>query len=247
MLAAWLSGDNARRKALSNAPKKRRQSRTQARLAEQKANEKRGSAGMPVALIGAIVLVVAVAVIVAIVLLNIDDNERPDGLAFNGTALPAYVAGVEDPALGAKAPLFTTEYLNGEYAFIGGGGGPNDTAKLMVFVAHWCPLCQAELPEISNWVAENGLPDGVEIVMVSTFQDADRDNYPPSAWFDAAGWEAPVAVDSEDGEIVTEWFGMPGVPSWVVLTDLNFVLQRGTGPIPPDRLEGLIALAASSR
>ena len=214
-------------------------------MAPQTSNEKRGWAGIAAAVVGA--LAVVAAVVIAIVVLSGDDDSRPDDLRFNGTALPAYVPGVDDPAFGEKAPLFTTEYLDGEYAFVGGGGGPNDTAKLMVFLAHWCPVCQAELPEISNWVAENGLPEGVEIVMVSTFQDSDRENYPPSAWFDAAGWEAPVAVDSADGEIVTDWFGMPSVPSWVVLTDLNFVLQRGTGPIPPDQLEGLIALAASSR
>jgi thiol-disulfide isomerase/thioredoxin len=200
---------------------------------------------MIVAVISAAIVIAAL--VAAIVVLTGDSADRPDDLAFNGTALPAYVGGETDPAIGAKAPLFTTEYLDGSYAFVGGGGGPNDTAKLVVFVAHWCPVCQAELPEISDWVARNGLPDGVEIVMVSTFQDPDRDNHPPADWFDDVGWEAPVAIDSQDGEIITTWFGMPSVPSWVLLTDLNFVLGRGTGPIPPEQLDGLITLAASSR
>ena len=214
-------------------------------MAPQPANEERGRARIAAAVVGA--LAVVAAVVVAVVVLSGDSTFRPDDLAFNGTSLPTYVAGVDDPAVGTKAPLFVTEYLDGEWAFVGGGGGPNDTAKLVVFVAHWCPVCQAELPKISNWVEENPLPEGVEIVMVSTFQDSDRDNYPPSEWFDAAGWEAPVAVDSGDGEIVTEWFGMPSVPSWVVLTDHNDVLERGTGPIPPTQLDQLITLAASSR
>lgn len=229
---------------MSNAPKKRRQSGTRERVARQQVRDTRGVAGIVAAVVGA--LAVAAAVVVAIVILTADSTFRPDGLAFNGASLPTYVAGVDDPAPGAKAPLFTTEYLDGEWAFVGGGGGPNDTAKLVVFLAHWCPVCQAELPELSSWVAGNDLPEGVEIVMVSTFQDDERDNYPPSAWFEGAGWEAPVAVDSEDGEIAKS-FGMPGVPSWVLLTDHNDVLQRGTGPIPPAQLDQLVALAASSR
>ena len=228
---------------MSNAPRKRRQSGTRARIASQRANKKRGRTGIAAAVVGAVAVVAAV--VIAIVVLSGDDHFRPDGLAFNGTALPTYVAGVEDPAIGESAPLFTTEDLDGEFAIVGGGGGPKDTAKLVVFVAHWCSVCQAEVPEISKWAAENDLPEGVEIVMVSTFQDSDRGNYPPSAWFDAAGWEWPVAVDSGDGEIEA-WFGMPSVPSWVVLTDHNFVVQRGTGPIPPDQLDQLITLAATS-
>lgn len=190
--------------------------------------------------------VVVAAVAIAALVFGGDDGERPDDLAFNGVELPAFVNGVDDPAIGAKAPLFITEYLDGDYAFVGGGGGPNDSAKLIMFVAHWCATCQAEVPALVAWVSENDLPEGVEIVLVSTFADAQRENYPPSVWFEQAGWVAPVAVDSSNGEIA-EQFGMSSVPSWVVLTNLNFVLDRGVGPVSTDQLDDLIALAAGSR
>jgi len=191
-------------------------------------------------------LVAAIAAILAVAVFGGAADSRPDGLAFNGQELPTYVAGVADPAVGQKAPIFTTEYLDGDYAFIGGGGGPNDTAKLVLFVAHWCPTCQAEVPTIAGWVADNELPDGVEIVIVSTFADADRDNYPPADWFDAAGWSAPVVADSTDGEIAAQ-FGFSSVPAWTVLTNLNVVLDRGVGPLPENDLERLVNLAATSR
>lgn len=197
-------------------------------------------AGIP-----AVALAVGAVILIALVLFGGDDDDRPEDLAFNGPPLPAYVAGQPDPALGQKAPLVVTEYLDESYAFVGGGGGPNDTAKLVVFVAHWCPTCQEELPEIAAWVKDNGLPAGVEIVMVSTFPDSARANYPPSEWFAAAGWDAPVAADSSDGEIAQE-FGMSSVPSWVLLTDLNFVLERGVGRLQPAQLERLIGLAEVS-
>lgn len=227
---------------MSNAPRKRRHSRTRERTHTQTTSNKRP--GQRVALVVLVGLVAITAI--AVFLLTGDDSERPENLAFNGAALPTFIAGEADSAIGAKAPIFITEYLDGEYAFIGGGGGPNDTAKLVMFVAHWCAVCQAEVPEVAAWVHDNGLPDGVEIVIVSTFADPDRDHYPPSTWLQDAGWEAPVAADSSDGEIVAQ-FGMPNVPAWVVLTDLNVVLARGTGPIAPAQLDQLVALAASSR
>ena len=95
-------------------------------------------------------LAIVALVILAVIAFGGDDAERPEDLAFNGEPLPEFVAGETDPAIGMKAPIFVTEYLDGEYAFIGGGGGPNDTAKLVVFVAHWCPTCQAEVPEMSR-------------------------------------------------------------------------------------------------
>ena len=230
---------------MSNAPKKRRQSGTRARVAQHEAHKVPRSTNI-IAMAAVAAFLVIGLIVLALVLFSGDDNHRPDGMAFNGTSLPTFTAGVDDPATGMKAPIFTTEYLDGEYAFIGGGGGPNDTAKLVVFVAHWCRVCQAELPEVANWVADNELPEGVEIVMVSTFEDPDRENHPPSAWFEAQEWQAPVALDSRDGEIA-ESFGMSGVPSWAVITDLNFVLERGTSPLTPTELDRLIGLAAASR
>ena len=34
--------------------------------------------------------------------------------------------------------------------------------KIVVFLAHWCPHCQAEVPRLVDWFGENGVPDDVD-------------------------------------------------------------------------------------
>ena len=83
-------------------------------------------------------LVVATFVIIAIVATNGSDDGEGAGAAFNGVALAPFAAGADDTAVGQKAPLFVTEDVNGTRVVTVGGGGPNDTAKVIAFVAHWC-------------------------------------------------------------------------------------------------------------
>ena len=70
------------------------------------------------------------------------------------------------------------------------------TPELVMFVSHWCPTCGDEVAATAEWVAENGLPEGVEIVMVSTLPDRDRPDYPPADFFAERGWAEPVPVSS---------------------------------------------------
>lgn len=194
------------------------------------------------------VLVVGAALTALLIVLissNGDDTggNEPD-LAFNGVNLPAFTGNGPDPAVGLKAPLFVTEDLEGNRVVTGGGGGPNDTAKVVIFVAHWCPTCQREVPRLAQWFATQDLPDGVEIVTVSTFPDPNRDNYPPSEWFASVGWPTPVLRDSGDGKIAAS-FGMSSVPGWVVLDDTNFVLARASGGLTDDDFSALVDLAST--
>lgn len=173
------------------------------------------------------------------------DDDSDEGISFNGVGLPALADG-PDPAVGVKAPLFvTTDLATGERVVVGGGGGPNDTAKVILFAAHWCPVCQEEIPIVADWLKANGLPDGVEVVAVSTFPDATRDNHPPADWFAASGWPYPVMVDDANGSILA-MFGMTRVPSWVVIDDQNFVTARVAGALDSAGLEALVGLAAGS-
>ena len=173
------------------------------------------------------------------------DDAGDDAISFNGVGLPALTDG-PDPAVGVKAPLFvTTDLATGERVVVGGGGGPNDTAKVILFAAHWCPVCQEEIPVVADWLNANDLPDGVEVVAVSTFPDGTRANHPPAVWFADVDWPYPVMVDDANGAILS-MFGMTRVPSWVVIDDQNFVVARVTGALGADGVDALVNLAAES-
>ena len=231
---------------MSNRPHRKTSTRVQRAQAAEKAAARRRQ----LLWAGGAAAVVLVALAIALVLNSGDGDNNSDTTAggpeqaFNGPKLAPFAAGGADQAIGQKAPLFVTDNLQGERVNTGGGGGPNDTAKIVVFAAHWCPVCREEIPEVAAWLADNELPPGVEVVTVSTFPDPTRDNHPPDAWFAAMGWPTQVLVDTGDGAIAAG-FGMSSVPSWVVLDNYNFVLGRAAGAIGTDGFADLVALAAT--
>ena len=81
-------------------------------------------------------------------------------------------------------PTLTGEGFDGEPVTIEPGGG---TPMVVVFAAHWCPHCQAEIPIIQDWIDEGNLPEDVQVNLVSTGVQADQNNYPPSEWLAQEG------------------------------------------------------------
>ena len=190
-----------------------------------------------VAIIG--VVIVGVAIAAAIALRSDGDDST---FEYNGVALPTFTGEGADPAFGLKAPIVVTEDFDGNRLVVG-SGSPNDPTTVFGLFAHWCPTCQAELPPIAHWLRENQLPDGVQVVAVSTFEDSGRDNHPPGDWFSSVDWPTTVLVDTGDDDIM-ELFGMEGVPGWVVLDEFNRVIHRETGPIGVDGFAALVNAAA---
>ena len=80
-------------------------------------------------------------------------------------------------------PTLTGQSFDGEDVTIEPGTG---TPMVVVFATHWCPHCQKEIPEIQSWLDDGGLPEGVELNLVSTAVQADQNNYPPSDWLTPA-------------------------------------------------------------
>jgi cytochrome c biogenesis protein CcmG, thiol:disulfide interchange protein DsbE len=209
---------------------------------------KRGFPVWPVA-IGLVVMLGVV--VIAIATLGGDDDadtgsgggdetlieETAEPVEVSGEALPQFAQTEDDAAIGFTFPTLSGTDLDGQPITIGGSGRPT----LVVFVAHWCPHCQREVPVIQEWVDAGNLPDDVDLVTVSTSIDPSRPNFPPSAWLADEGWTAPTLVDPDNAAGVAA--GLSAYPYFVVVDADGNVVARVTGELPTGELDQLVELA----
>ena len=193
-------------------------------------------------------VVVLVAVAVGVGLLasrDAEQMERSDvpqisDVSIEGASLPGFTGEEPDPAMEMRAPAFAATSFDGTEVSVLPGDG---TAKVIGFFAHWCPHCQRELPRIADWMANNELPAGVEVIAVSTAVDAGRPNYPPSAWFTEEQWPAVVVRDSAESEI-GDAYGLSGFPYTVGVTADGRVVARVAGELNDEAWEFLLDFVA---
>lgn len=147
----------------------------------------------------------------------------------------------QDPAVGLTAPTVSgADWEGNEYTI-----GPDGDAKILVFLAHWCPHCQAEVPVIQNWVEAGGLSEGVDLYGVTVLTNQVRPNWPPQEWLEEEGWTAPTIMDDRDSSAVSA-YGVQGTPFYVVLDGDNEVLGRFSGEVGVQGLDAMNALAERS-
>ncbi len=146
-----------------------------------------------------------------------------------------------DPAVGMQAPTISGESFDGTPISI----APDDKAKVVVFLAHWCPHCQAEVPRLVEWMRENPPPSEVSVIGVSTGVNRGASNYPPSRWLEREGWSAPVIADDENSS-AGKAFGVEGYPTFVVISKDGKVLGRMSGEVSKDQWLGILLSAAST-
>lgn len=171
---------------------------------------------------------------------EIDESIGYGDPTVEGDPLPAYVTGTQDVAIGIPAPTVTGADWNGNEVTI----EPDGTAKILIFLAHWCPHCQAEVPRVQDWIEAGNLPEGVELISIATSTDRNRPNWPPQDWLEEEGWTSPVIMDDQIGTVAAS-FGMSGTPFYVVLDGDNNNLGRVSGEIGTQGLDALVALAQS--
>ena len=188
---------------------------------------------------GAIVLVVGLAVAIGVSLVDEPlDGNLPEGeTTISGDALPEY-AGENDINIsaGLQAPLFSGPDQNSEIISL----EKNGKSKILLFLAHWCPHCQAEVPIVQEYIDTFGLPADVEVIGILTSIDRSRDNYPPHDWLAKEGWSETQIYDL-DREIGTV-YGLNAFPYWVTLDKDLKVVNRVTGKLTPDQITVLINL-----
>jgi thiol-disulfide isomerase/thioredoxin len=170
------------------------------------------------------------------------EERRP--VTVKGEALPVLPDGApaaSDPARGRPMPEIRGASFTGEPVAITGDGHP----KVILFLAHWCPHCQNEVPRLTAWLKGGGLPQGVEFYAVSTAAEAKRPNYPPSRWLQQEGWPAPVIADDQR-DAVAGAAGLSAFPFFVFVGADGKVAGRHAGELSIEELKERITSLARS-
>jgi thiol-disulfide isomerase/thioredoxin len=160
-------------------------------------------------------------------------TEQTRPVQVTGDPLPTLTTG-QDPAVGMLIPELHGASFDGTPVDVTRGG----QAKLILFVAHWCPHCQREVPLLSNYLSTHPLPAGVQLVTVATATSPDQPNYPPSTWLANQHWPSPILADSSDST-AAQAFGLPGYPYFVAVDSTGHVVARTSGEITTDQFMNL--------
>ena len=113
--------------------------------------------------IGIVVAVVAVIAVVAVVVAGGDDDSEDVVVA---------------------PPLVGQDYAGNDVEVVPGEDGP----LMLVFLAHWCPHCNAEIPVLQQWEASGAIPEDLtSSVSAPPCGRTPRTTRPTSGWRRWAG------------------------------------------------------------
>lgn len=159
-----------------------------------------------------------------------------------GDPLPIYNSqSPSDVAVGMTAATVSgTDWTDVETTI-----GPDGTPKIIIFLAHWCSHCQAEVPVVQRWIDDGNLPDDVDMYSITTSTNRLSPNWPPQDWLEDEGWTVPTIMDDEIGTAAVT-YGMAGTPFYVVLDGENNVVLRVSGEVGVGGLDQLVAAAQSA-
>jgi len=192
--------------------------------------------------------VIGAAAVIAIVATQTGGSSSPGpspvtssaATRIDGSPLPPFDSTSGDPAVGHPIPIVEGTNFEGQPVAIRPDGKP----KVLIFIAHWCPHCQREVPLIQAWIDQKGPPKGVELVSIATANDPSRPNYPPDAWLKREHWSVPVIADPDNR--IAEAYGLTAFPYFVFVDAQGKVVARATGELPISDLEAAIAQLTGS-
>jgi thiol-disulfide isomerase/thioredoxin len=209
---------------------------SRSRAAATRAPQKRR---FPIALIVGIALAVGLIAVIVVTMGTGGNDGSPLEVGtptVTGEALAAFSPGTDDPAVGRPIPEVAGADFDGTPVNITRDG----RAKVILFVAHWCSVCQQEVPLIAGWLPGADLPADVDLYSVSTGVNRNQANYPPSEWLAGEGWTLPVLMDDE-ARSVAQAFGLGAYPYWVFVDADGNVAERGQGGMTTDDLQAKLA------
>lgn len=204
--------------------------------------------------LGGVTLAIVIALVIAVVAGGSKDSSNTpmsDGAVSAGENQPVEVVGEvlealpesgDDSTLGLIAPTLNGHAFDGSNLSVTPGDGK---PYMVVFLAHWCPHCNREVPRLIEWQASGAIPADLQIIGVSTSVASDRPNYPPSQWVVAKGWPWPVMADSKSMDAANA-FGVSGYPFFAIVGADGKVKVRASGELEIDQLNQIVNTALTS-
>lgn len=159
-----------------------------------------------------------------------------------GDPLPLFPGdGQPDPAVGMTAPVLNAEAVGGQAVRVDATvAGP----LWVVFLAHWCPHCNDEIPVINQMREDGRIPEDVTVIGISTAYSPERPNWPPDEWLREMEWAFPAINDGldtvDETYIAASGFGIGGFPFSMLVDGDGTVTARWSGGRSADQLEALL-------
>lgn len=175
-------------------------------------------------------------------------GDIPDSqpVTITGEDLPPFQSAAGDLAVGMTAPLLSGLDFQGDAITVDPADGP----YMVVFLAHWCPHCNAEVPRLLDWKGSGAVPAELNVIGVATAAASSAPNYPPHEWFSNRGWSWPVLVDESLGESeagkAAVAYGATGWPYFVIVGADGLVKARISGEIEVSELQVIVDDALAS-
>jgi thiol-disulfide isomerase/thioredoxin len=210
-------------------------------------------------IIGGVIVAIVIAFVIAIVAGGSNDSDssnttkvpNSDGSVSVGENQPVEVIGDvlealpesgDDLTIGLTAPALNGYTFDGStLSVIPGDGKP----YMVVFLAHWCPHCNDEVPRLIEWKESGAVPADLQVIAVSTAVASDRPNYPPSQWVVDKAWPWPVMADSEAMD-AAQAYGVSGFPFFTIVGADGKVKARASGELGTDRINQIVTAALAS-
>lgn len=162
----------------------------------------------------------------------------------DGDVLPPLLDESADTAIGLQVPVLVGYDIDGRPIKI---DPATDGPTMVVFVAHWCPHCNEEIPKLNRMRAYAQFPEELNIVAVSTAVAPDRPNFPATEWLDQdMEWKYPSMLDGLDMTtnpptfIAADAYGVTGFPFVALVDGDGAVVDRWSGERDPEEILGRI-------
>lgn len=142
-----------------------------------------------------------------------------------------------DAAIGLEAPILRG--FNSAHQPVTIDAAASGTPTMIVFLAHWCPHCNREVPRLLEWKSRGLVPENLRVVGITTGSRSDLPNWPPSSWLAKFEWPWEVLADS-GAQDAARAYGVDGYPFMVLVDGNGKVAHRMSGEVEVDELARII-------